>query len=162
MQIYKIFLLEGHYFLDIQYYIYYYIYNKYIECYSVIISYIILYYKYHWQGQLTSWSPFLAKRVLCIYIRRSFRSCCSCPSRPSQSTICPISSDPFYIVSNYIKWVTKSGTRSNIRPLRIMVLFLCQASSFLFFQSMVLKLGGLTILRVRMDEKFKVRQKNQI
>ena len=32
---------------------------------------------------------------------------------PSLSTVCPRSSDPFYLVGYYIKWVTTSWTYSN-------------------------------------------------
>ena len=32
--------------------------------------------------------------------------------RTDQNTVCPGSSDPFYIVSYYIKWVTNSWTHS--------------------------------------------------
>ena len=32
-----------------------------------------------------------------------------------ENTICPGSSDPFYIVANYIKWVTTPWTYSSIQ-----------------------------------------------
>ena len=34
-------------------------------------------------------------------------------------TVCPKSSDPFYIVSYYIKWVTTSGTYSITQSMNI-------------------------------------------
>ena len=37
------------------------------------------------------------------------------PGDPSLNTVCPKSSDPFHIVSYYIKWVTTSWTHSIIR-----------------------------------------------
>ena len=44
----------------------------------------------------------------------SFALCKSLFSCPRISTICPGSSDPIYIVSYYIKWVTTSWTYSSI------------------------------------------------
>ena len=51
---------------------------------------------------------------------------------PQTYTVCPGSSDPFYIVSWYIKWVTTAWTHSNT-PLKIYTV--CPRSSYPFYIS---------------------------
>ena len=65
-----------------------------------------------------------------------------------QSTLCPRSLDPFYIVSYYIKWVTTSWT----------LLFCLHATSYLIEYvpielGSLISLGRLTIYKVTHKER---------
>ena len=51
-------------------------------------------------------------RERCFDSSQMFGLWCESPSQKSRGTICPTSSDPYYIVTYYIEWVTTSWTHS--------------------------------------------------
>ena len=62
-------------------------------------------------------------------------------------SVCPGSSDPFYIVSYYIKWVTTSWTYRDIARLLVGILF--QIKLYIVFTSL-LNIWALMILPIKM------------
>ena len=89
-----------------------------------------------WNGfDSYNFHPWLSKRQTAL--QRSFTK----TKGAGNVIVCPRSSDPFYIVTYYIKWVTSSGTHNKVNPLKLNVFILAtNMHSNIYYKIVVLNL----------------------